>query len=574
MKRIVLLLALSAQLGFAATYVVDGPAENASDENPGTAAEPWKTIAHAGSAEVLKPGDTVLIHTGVYREHAKITVSGEPGKPITFAAAPGARAIVKGSEIIQGEWTRVSDDPKVKEPFPNAYTGVWKIQLGDEYFTDPDFEHSYKKPEERWVSQVIMQDRKPLQLIGPSRSYPPVGYPRLRTVGQNLSDIHSDSFYFDASTQALYIKISGDPSWYVIEVGVRGWVLTAKEVHDVTIRGLKMRHNRQPGGSWPMASVSGAERVVIEDCQFSLADFCGLSIGTSKHCVVRRCDLSGNGNTGLGLSKTEDVLIEDCTVMFNNYRRFRCSWHAGGLKCIPGNKRSTVRNCEVAYNIASDGIWFDAFNEDILIEGNVSHHNDGCGVFFEINEGGGVIANNLVYANGGRGIYVSGSQKTWVVHNTVAANDCGIVAMPRGPKWPLEDVNVLNNLLINNYIPADTVTRGNDLTVFMDNEDDTAAFKRRNTTNHSDYNIFAATSWTPTMRHHWNPDNTLAQWRERWIEDLHSKQMPVAYEQEGTSFRLLTSEGLDCATALPEGILWRPAKPGRVGCERTQWPER
>lgn len=573
MGRIALLLALSAQLGMAATYVVDGSAENASDENPGTAAEPWKTIARAGSAPELKPGDTVLIKTGVYREHARITVSGAPGQPITFAAAPGAKVVIKGSEIVTGKWTRVTDDPAEKEPFPNAYSGVWKIQLGEEFFTDPDFANSYKDLAKRWVSQVFVQDRKALQLIGRDWIYRDTGYPRLRMVGQDLRDIHDDSFYFDAATQTLYIRISGDPSWFEIEVGVRGWVLTASGVHDVVIRGLEARQNRQPGGQWPMANVSRAERVVVEDCQFSQADFCGLGLGESKHCSVRGCDLSYNGNTGLGMSKSEDCLIENCTLMFNNYRRFRSGWHAGGMKCIPGNQRCIVRNCEVAYNIVSDGIWFDAANADILIEGNVSHHNDGCGIFYEINPGGGVIANNLVYANRGRGIYISGSQKTWVVNNTVVANDGGIVAMPRGPEWPLEDIHVLNNLLVANYIPAETVTRGNDLTLFMDcAQEDGPVYLRRNTTNHSDCNILAATSWTPFLRHSWNPNNTLAQWRERWGEDLHSRQMPIEYELKGTSFRLLTTEGLDGAAPLPKDLGWQPVQPGRIGCERNLWP--
>ena len=40
-------------------------------------------------------------------------------------------------------------------------------------------------------------------------------------------------------------------------------------------------------------------------------------------------------------------------------------WHVGGMKCILGNVRCTVRDCEVAYNVHSDGIWFDCDNADI-----------------------------------------------------------------------------------------------------------------------------------------------------------------------------------------------------------------
>jgi len=567
------LLALAALLAAplsAATYHVDNGAKNASDENPGSEGAPWKTIARAAAAEELKPGDTVLIRSGTYREHVEIKVSGEEGKPITFAAAPGARVVIKGSESVKGRWTKVSDDPKAKEPYPNAFTGVWKIQLGEEFFTDPRFQGCYNDTARRWVSQVFVCER-PLQRIGPDPIYKNDEYLKLATVGRGLADIVQDSFYFDPADQTLYMKIGGEPGWFSIEVGVRGFTLTASKVHDVVLRGLELRHNRQPGGQWSMVSIGECERLVIEDCRIYQSDFCGLGVGRCRGCIVRRCDLSWNGNTGLGMGECEDCVIEDCTLLFNNTRRFHPGWHCGGMKCIPRNRRCTVQRCEAAYNINSDGIWFDAENAEIRILGNVSHHNDGCGIFFEINKGGGLIADNLVYANRGRGIYISGSQKTWIVHNTVAANLAGIVAMPRGPEWPLDDVHALNNLLLRNTITAENHARGADLTLFMGCPND-GSFKRTVAGNHSDHNVFDSASEAPAMRHSWNPDNTLAEWRQRFGEDTHSKAMAVPFETRGTGFRLLATEGMDVAAPLPKAVGWQPPTPGRVGSSRTQWP--
>jgi len=558
----------------AATYYVDGAAEAASDEGPGSEDAPWKTISRAAQAQELEPGDTVLIRAGIYRESVDIKVSGEPDSPITFAAVPGHRVVIKGSEVVTGTWSKLSDDPEAQEPYPNAFTRVWKIQLGDEFFTDPRFEASYRDKSRRWVSQVFLNDDLALQRIGPDPIYKNDEYLKLRTVGQGLEDLTEDSFFFDPADQTLYIRISGDPAWYVVEVGVRGFALTATEVHDLVIRGFEGRQNRQPGGQWPMAAVSQCERVIVEDCRFYSADFCGLGLGSCRDCVVRRCDLSYNGNTGLGMGRCEDCVVEDCTLLFNNYRQFHSGWHAGGMKCIPGNQRCTVRNCEAAYNIASDGIWFDSDNSDIRIIGNVSHHNGGCGIFFEINKGGGIIADNLVYANAGRGIYISGSQNTWVAHNTVAGNGAGIICMPREGDWTLENVNVLNNLLLHNYLSATGPRKGCDLTLFMGaGGQEWSPTERTIMSNHSDYNVYDSTSWPPTMRHSWNPDNTLDLWQKRFGEDLHSKLMPVDFVLQGASFRLLTSEGLDVAGPLPEGLAWKPADPRRVGCSRTAWPE-
>ncbi len=150
----------------AATYYVDGQSPDASDGHPGTAEAPWKTISRAAAAEELRPGDTVVIRAGVYREHVEVRVSGEPGRPITFTAAPDARVVLKGSELVRGAWTRVGEQVETEEPYPNAFADVWKIELGEEFFTDPRFEGAYREKSRRWVSQVFMDETRPLQRIG------------------------------------------------------------------------------------------------------------------------------------------------------------------------------------------------------------------------------------------------------------------------------------------------------------------------------------------------------------------------------------------------------------------------
>jgi len=551
----------------AANYYVDGGAPDASDQNAGTEAAPWKTISRAASAEELQPGDTVLVKSGVYREEVIIEKSGEPDKPLTFAVAPGHRVVIKGSDVIRGSWTRLADEEGVEEPYPNAYSRVWKIKLGDEYFKGAYFRNT----ERRYVSSIFINDTHSLQQIGPDPIYKNDKGTRITVIGRDLRDITSNSFYFDKSSQTLYVSLSGRPSWYLMEVGVRQWLLKLSGAHDVVIRGFEMRHNRQPGGQWPAVSVAHCQRVLVEDCRITHADFCGLGLGSSKDCVVRRCDLSYNGNTGLNLHKCEDCRVEGCTVMFNNTRRFHQGWHAGGMKNIPSNRRCTIVGCEVAYNIQSPGIWFDSDNADCRIIGNIVHHNGGCGIFYEISKGGGIIADNLVYANRNRGIYISGSQNVWVVHNTVAANHSGIVCMPRGKDWPLENVSVLNNLLLRNYISGPGHPRGCDLTLHMGPWVGGPP-KRTVMSNHSDCNVYSTTGCTPTMRHHWNPDNTLQQWQERFGEDLHSKLMPAGFELHGMGFKLLTPEGLKVAGPLPTALDWNPQAPNRVGCSRTQWP--
>jgi len=85
----------------AATYYV---ATDGNDSWPGTINQPWKTINHA--AQILTPGDTVLVRGGTYNVGSspswdKPAVnpqnSGTEANPITFKSYPGETVILTGT---------------------------------------------------------------------------------------------------------------------------------------------------------------------------------------------------------------------------------------------------------------------------------------------------------------------------------------------------------------------------------------------------------------------------------------------------------------------------------------------
>ncbi|MBT7301945.1 MAG: DUF1565 domain-containing protein, partial [Victivallales bacterium] len=75
-----------------------------NDANAGTKASPWRTLAKA--CAVAGPGDTVWLGAGTYRETLRPKLSGEPGKPILFAALPGEKVVLSGAEPLAGAWQR------------------------------------------------------------------------------------------------------------------------------------------------------------------------------------------------------------------------------------------------------------------------------------------------------------------------------------------------------------------------------------------------------------------------------------------------------------------------------------
>lgn len=71
---------------------VDG--DDANDGLSPTAA--FRTLTHA--AAKARPGDVVMVGTGVYHEFVRIRATGDEGRPITFRSAPGAKVVLDGDD--------------------------------------------------------------------------------------------------------------------------------------------------------------------------------------------------------------------------------------------------------------------------------------------------------------------------------------------------------------------------------------------------------------------------------------------------------------------------------------------
>ena len=78
-------------------YYVDQQHPTASDENPDTEDAPFLTIQRA--ADVVQSTEKVLIKSGIYREWVRPRRGGTgPDGMISFEAAPGAEAVISGSD--------------------------------------------------------------------------------------------------------------------------------------------------------------------------------------------------------------------------------------------------------------------------------------------------------------------------------------------------------------------------------------------------------------------------------------------------------------------------------------------
>ncbi len=90
-----------------------------SDAAPGTARRPLRTIQRA--ADLARPGDTVTVHAGIYRERVDPPRGGASDTArIVYRAAPGEQVEIRGSEIATG-WVHDRGD-------------VWRLTLPNAFF--------------------------------------------------------------------------------------------------------------------------------------------------------------------------------------------------------------------------------------------------------------------------------------------------------------------------------------------------------------------------------------------------------------------------------------------------------
>src|SRR5215472_11189367 len=97
-------------------------AADGRDSADGSAGSPFRTISRA--AELARPGDTVLVHAGEYREWVRPRRGGlSAARRITYQAAPGEHVVIKGSEQVTG-WEREAGNVW-RASVPNKLFGDW-----------------------------------------------------------------------------------------------------------------------------------------------------------------------------------------------------------------------------------------------------------------------------------------------------------------------------------------------------------------------------------------------------------------------------------------------------------------
>lgn len=423
----------------AATRFVDPHHPGAVNEGDGATSRPYASIAYAVSR--LQRGDRLVLRGGQYREaidlRAAPTLAGASDvRTISIEGAEGEEVVLLGSDPVTG-WQARGEGLFVKRP--------WLIN-----------------------SQQVFVDGQPLQQVGGSIFD---GFPQRRIPG--LSDLHRDqggiwplrrdggsaqltagSFHYDVAEQALYVRVDRTSLEGVkVEVSVRPYLVRAAPVNHLVLRNLKGTHSNTSALSRHGAIHLNGNHVQVENVHVSDCDLIGIVLhgddNVMRDSSVRRC-----GQLGMHL-RGHRLQLENNETSSNNTRGFNKWWEAGGVKAIGngGLKDARIAGHRALFN-QGDGIWFDWGNDRVALTGAIVAYNSGFGVHYEASRRG-TIANNLVFGNGLRGIYVFQSADTVVARNLVLGNALeGIAVMDdarRDPQGVL-DLQTRNNRIVGNVI--------------------------------------------------------------------------------------------------------------------------
>ena len=395
---------LLLMLGLSFCAAADGKTLHVSGETL-AGIEQQEQVRTIGQAAVLAvPGDTVIIHSGIYREAVVIEKSGLSDNPITFQAAPGAGVIMTGADRIS-EWTEVKGDGRIySTPWPHEF-----ITFNQNHtHPDDDYHRLIGRCEQVFVNgcalrQVLERDK-----------------------------LARGTFYVDLDDKRLYVwnydnqEVSSGKA--KVEASVRDRILTVKGDH-VTVKGIRFRYaaNRAQRGA---VEFSG-NHLTVEDCIFEYTNAGGAAFG-GEDIMVRRCTFQHNGQLGFGAVRSHRLRMAGCTVRNNNIKGFNRGWEAGGNKiCLA---RGVVLENSTFVENRGNGIWFDIGNEDCTVRNCLIAFNEDAGIFYEISYGlhahdNVIVGNGLADTDGAwgasAGISISSSPNCLIECNLLISNKEG-----------------------------------------------------------------------------------------------------------------------------------------------------
>jgi hypothetical protein len=485
-------------LAFSKTYYVDNTSPGADDNGPGDKARPFRTINKA--AQVLQPGERVVIAAGTYRECVRPARGGTgPTQMISYEAAPGAKVTVKGSEVLKDGWQQETVSESFRAAAGTGIT-VWRHDLASAMFPDaynpfalPSIMGSWGWLDTKIVDMgpylrrrgLVFVDDKPLEPMEQLRELampklPPVpdftvppapqlGMPPRRRGGPIMQEVGGSPdarFWAETSGTAIYVRLtSGTPADHLIEITTRQhtFVPAHSGMGFIRVKGLTFQHagNAYPFPQYGMVSLAGGDHWILEDNTLEWANGAGLVVGTDGYSgnarqagasqVIRRNTFRYCGVEGIGGMGTTNTLVEDNLIEWCGWADAERGWEAAGAK-FHRAKNMLFRRNVVRHMRHANAVWWDVGNTNCRITKNIFADvlTVGAAIHIEMTPDQNQIDNNIIWdvrnaepgtpgqrGCAGSGIFDNASDKLIIAQNLIGRCDnAGIFGIVRPDRTP------------------------------------------------------------------------------------------------------------------------------------------
>lgn len=412
------------------TYHVAQRAAGASDNNPGTEAKPWRTIGKA--AAVLRPGERVIVHDGVYREWIKPARGGaSPEAMIGYEAAAGADVVVKGSDEWTPAWT-----PTDNRCRPPRAAATWRAALSPDLFAggpNPFAQIDLPPPPWEKGQQPDGQLRRGQLFFH--------GEPLVQKLSYAELLQHDNAFWVEPDGAAVHVRLQRDasPVGHSFEITKREQVFApAERASFIRVKGLRIFHAANavpiPLPQHGALSAATGHHWIIEDCEIGYANTLGMDIGgqwwgmageMTGCMIVRRCRVHHCGVAGIcgwHARANQQMLVEDNLIADCGSLRVRDHYETAAIKLhrVTG---SLIRRNILLHNRNCAAIWLDGENTNTRVTQNLIYDtsNTPFGSFFsEINDGPVLFDNNIIIGSEEHGVYEHDAGHLAVLQNLIA----------------------------------------------------------------------------------------------------------------------------------------------------------
>ena len=319
--------------------------------------------------------------------------------------------------------------------------------------------NNWQKEGNYWVH--FGQDQNAFRHGDCAGGYPRCQYPEdlyidnnlLRHVG-SVGEVASGKFFFDYDNDKVYI--AQDPAGKKLEICTETNAFKNNGVSNVTIKNFIVEKYAVAAQFGAIGNQAADPGWVVDGCEIRYNHGVGVRIGEGG--TLKNSKVHHNGQMGVGANGA-NVTIENNEIYNNLTVGYDWGWEGGGTK-FAGTTNLVVRG-NYAHHNNGPGLWTDIDNRNVLYENNLVEYNQNMGIFHEISFAA-TIRCNTVRHNAindhqwlyGSQILISTSQDVKVYDNIVTVNaqgGNGITMLQQnrdgGNNW-----NCKNNEVYNNHV--------------------------------------------------------------------------------------------------------------------------